>query len=954
MPVYHNLTATTPDDPAYEIRPSHWNSEHAVSLTHASEISAAFSNDPSYNVSFTTIAGNKVVASANVTAAPSPVNVTGANGSSVNAQTIAFSNSNGLTLGVSTAANGATVTGSYTVPNTAGLLSAVNVSAGTTSNNLSALTFANSNGITFGLNASTLTASHNGLTTARASNDAIGLNTAQSNVTWTANSSGLSLDARGYAGTGTSVSGGAAVTLNSNGLAFNGNSLAGTSSGFTGANISASITHNTAGLALSMSVAAAGGAASQTLYATGNTTVNSSGTMALSSVLMRGYGIVSLGTSNGSILVSTPDGTDISPLSVGFSTGGNTAGDTGLVSQRVVLAGGANITLSGSTNAGSMTVSIVGGAGGGFSAGVSGGNTSGDTGATGTRVVFAGGNNITLSQSTNANGATVTISGANAGGAQTGISGIVVSNTTYTSGTVTFQNANGISFGSSGANGISASYTVPTQTNQTGGIYAVGNTTGQSSSSTYDARTLSVDGAGIVSAGWSNGTLRISATQSGQAFSAPGGSSAFQTLTFVNSNGVSWTNTNGSVAASVATNYAASDHSHGNPQLNLTNLSGTTASNSAGFTLSLSAAAPGGGGVTPVVSAANGSYSFTTLSLSNANGISFGTSAGSAVTASYTVPSVTQYFSNTATTFNGANISGSMTHNTDGLQLSLSVAAPGAAAENNNINLLGANTAGNTTASGSTIGWSGQNITLSGTNGSQVVISAPATSSLVGVSGVSVSTNGSTISVYDNVTLSGFLEGILDRELLAAQVGNAQVFVQPLRLRNHIQFDEIVQPINFSNASNSSNSATLSLHVGFYTRNASTLSLITSTSSSYAITASGTVGSYSIYGGPREYPIAFTTTMTKGDYFIAFLSRTTTGGGAGMSWSNFVASNINNAYSGRFSSANNATNQWVIGMGSFNTTSTALPNSIGLSQINGSAAANLRPVIFKLASADLN
>lgn len=40
---------------------------------------------------------------------------------------------------------------------------------------------------------------------------------------------------------------------------------------------------------------------------------------------------------------------------------------------------------------------------------------------------------------------------------------------------------------------------------------------------------------------------------------------------------------------------ALSDHSHGNPTLALTNLSGTTASNSAGLTLSLSAAAPGGG-----------------------------------------------------------------------------------------------------------------------------------------------------------------------------------------------------------------------------------------------------------------------------------------------------------------------------------------------------------------------
>lgn len=95
------------------------------------------------------------------------------------------------------------------------------------------VSFSNLNGITFGSNgANVVTASHNGLTTARASTDAIGLNTAQTNVTWTANSSGLSINAAGYAGTTT---------------------------GFTGANISASMTHNSLGLAMSLSAAAAGG-----------------------------------------------------------------------------------------------------------------------------------------------------------------------------------------------------------------------------------------------------------------------------------------------------------------------------------------------------------------------------------------------------------------------------------------------------------------------------------------------------------------------------------------------------------------------------------------------------------------------------------------------------------------------------------------------------------------------
>lgn len=80
------------------------------------------------------------------------------------------------------------------------------------------------------------------------------------------------------------------------------------------------------------------------------------------------------------------------------------------------------------------------------------GNTSGTSGVVSgdsVRVLFAGGNNITLSQSINGVSATITISGANAGGAQTGISGIVVSDTTYTSGTVSFSNAGNITISSS-------------------------------------------------------------------------------------------------------------------------------------------------------------------------------------------------------------------------------------------------------------------------------------------------------------------------------------------------------------------------------------------------------------------------------------------------------------------------------------------------------------------------
>ena len=119
MPVsiYHSLTATTPDNTSYEIRPQeHWNAAHAVTLN---------------------VSGSEVIG--------------------------AFNNAGGVTFGLET-------NGSITASAPAGVPSPVNFSAGTTSNNLASVVFGNSNGVSFGLNGSTVTGSHNGLTTAMASN----------------------------------------------------------------------------------------------------------------------------------------------------------------------------------------------------------------------------------------------------------------------------------------------------------------------------------------------------------------------------------------------------------------------------------------------------------------------------------------------------------------------------------------------------------------------------------------------------------------------------------------------------------------------------------------------------------------------------------------------------------------------------------------------------------------
>lgn len=183
-------------------------------------------------------------------------------------------------------------------------ISNIKVSAGTTSNNLSALTFSNANGITFGLNASTITASHNGLTTARASNDAIGLNTAGTNVTWTVNSNGLSLNASGYAGTGTT---------------------------FNGTNVSGSITQNSNGIRIDLSAGAGAGGG---VAISAGTNSQSTGTVNFSNSNNMFFGL----NTNGVITASAstvPAGSLVYVNSNGVSWGTSTAGATTSVTASV-------------------------------------------------------------------------------------------------------------------------------------------------------------------------------------------------------------------------------------------------------------------------------------------------------------------------------------------------------------------------------------------------------------------------------------------------------------------------------------------------------------------------------------------------------------------------------------------------------------------------------------------
>ena len=185
-----------------------------------------------------------------------------------------------------------------------------------------------------------------------------------------------------------------------------------------------------------------------------------------------------------------------------------------------------------------------------------------------------------------------------------------------------------------------------------------------------------------------------------------------------------------------------------------------------------------------------------------------------------------------------------------------------------------------------------------------------------------------------------------DYVLVAGQVGQGTLQFDPERFPN-FTCDRVGFPIVNTNSSNSSGSHTLSYWVGIYTRTSNSLSLLTSTSASRALTHSGTVGSYSLYSGMRLDTIGFSTSFSEGQYWLAYLSRTTSGGTNGT-YSNMLVSNVNSNFVGFFNSAHNTTQQFTLGQGVYTATTSGLPGSVAFSQIQGSNSQALRaaPVYF--------
>lgn len=344
----------------------------------------------------------------------------------------------------------------------------------------------------------------------------------------------------------------------------------------------------------------------------------------------------------GQMLVLTGAGAGGAGYTAGFSTQGNTLGNTGMVTGQLLMVGTNNITLSGSTNAGSITVSISGASQSvqtqaitvdQLSLGAStGGNTAGNTTVqTGQRFVFVGSNMISLSQATGAGSTTLTFNatqsvqtqGITADELSIGVStgGNTQGNTTVNSGQrFVLVGTNGITLSQAtgaGSTTISISGNAA-QTNQSAigalGVSNTGNTAGNTGVSTgIDWVIAGSNGitASESTAGGGPNTIWISgATQTNQsAIKGFGASNTGNTLGNTGiSTGIDW------VIAGTNNITVSESTVGGGPN-----------------TIWLSGPNAGAGNVT--FSAGTSSGGFASIVFSNSNGVSWGLN-GSTVTAS--------------------------------------------------------------------------------------------------------------------------------------------------------------------------------------------------------------------------------------------------------------------------------------------------------------------------------
>lgn len=420
-------------------------------------------------------------------------------------------------------------------------------------------------------------------------------------------------------------------------------------------------------------------------------------------------------------------------------------------------------------------------------------------------------------------------------------------------------------------------------------------------------------------AGGNNVTL----SQNGASVTISGANIPSQTAyQFSNSNGVSFGTNGSTVTATVATNYAASNHSHGNPTLNLTNLSGTTASASNGLTLSLSA---------PAQSVQT--QGIQTINLGgNTSGVMASISSGA------------------LSLYGGDNIT--LSQNANSVTISGAAGGGGGGGVALSANALISSGTASLVASGA--------LTAS-VNGQTLNLSAPATSMLSAMGGMSISTTGATIA-FSAPNANPTIQNIdyyqnMDRgaaTVLAVPFANS-LMLQRLNQENdvfagNITANTVLLNMSANMSTSQSRAHTVSAYIGIYTDNATNLSLLNSASTTWAMGAA--TNNTTAYHGPRW--LSFVSSQWSaapvfsqgGDYVFGILMKSSSYAPP-MSYygQSYMVSNQRSGYLGASTAANTTMahgNFWNAIMAT-----ASLPSSINSTQVNrNNASAVFMPHII--------
>jgi hypothetical protein len=729
------------------------------------------------------------------------------------------------------------------------------VSAGTQADTINRVSFRDVNGVSFGLDtaASQITASHNGLTS-------------QSNQALSAANGSFTFQTATFA--------------NSNGISF--------STGTQGIFASHNAITSQSNQALNA-------------HAVSNTTQSSSGTLNATALSFAGAGVASVGVSNGSVVISVPSGggglTNIN-LSAG-TTSNNLSAVTFANSNGITFGLNAStITAShnGLTSQSNQAVSAANGSSTFQTLSLA--NSNGVSFSTGTQGVFASvatsltainlsagttSNNLSAVTFGNANGITFGLNASTVTASHNGLTSqsnqaISAANGSFTFQTATFANSNGISF-STGTQGIFASHNgITSQSEQTQNII----------------RAVVVQG----SAG-------------------AGSTQTSGTLAFENANGFSWhmeTNNSVRLYATLSTNMVLAGNTAGESLYSGTQLriaGGANITVSGGSAASRVTIIGAAGGVS--FSAGTTSNVLTNVTFSNSNGVSFGLN-GSTITASHNgitsqsiqalnahaVSNTTQSSSGTlnatALSFAGAGVASVGVSNG-----SVVISVPSGGGGLTNVNI----SAGTTSQNLSNLVFSNSNGVSFGLNGSTVTAS------------VNAAGGGATVSMFPDMPWPWASSSMYTGASTTVAGGSSSTlswYVAPLVIGQGVTFNDVKAIVSVAATAAGTGSGSHRHVIGIYSRNASTLSLVTSFAwnaahSQNSVTAqtltwwpgawsASTTNSSSINGnvsatiqGLHEIRLNATssaTSLSAGEYFIAhaynFRSSSAALFGMGSAW----------------------------------------------------------------------